>query len=61
MKAVFSLAFVAAVIAAIAGWVINLVGAIKLALAAPAITAFLVVKLIGIFVFPLGSILGLFF
>jgi len=56
-----SLAFLAAVIAAIVGWFINLVSVIKLCLAGAAFTSFLVLKALGIVVAPLGAILGLFF
>lgn len=45
----------------IIGWIINVVGVCKMAAAGAAVTTFFILKCIGIFVFPLGAILGLFF
>ncbi|NCT81935.1 MAG: hypothetical protein GXC94_02215 [Comamonadaceae bacterium] len=59
-KAIAAVAFVTTILAAIAGWFINLFGLIKLALAG-SFTPMFLVKLVGVIVAPLGSILGLFF
>lgn len=59
--ALASLIIVAIWIAFIVGWLINLVEVIKLAIAAVPVTTLFIVKIVGIFVAPLGSILGLFF
>jgi hypothetical protein len=59
-KLIPALVGLAFTIAIIAGWIINLVGTIKLGLAGVFTTMF-VLKVIGIFVAPLGAILGLFF
>lgn len=56
-----SLIIVAIWIAFIVGWIINLVEVIKLAIAAVPVTTLFIVKIVGVFVAPLGSILGLFF
>lgn len=56
-----SIIIVLAWLAGIVGWAINLVSVIKLAIAAAPLTTLFIVKVIGIFVAPLGSLLGLFF
>ncbi len=43
------------------GWIINLVDVIQLAIAESPVTTFFIVKCVGVFFAPLGSIIGLFF
>lgn len=48
-------------IAAIVGWVINLVDVIQLAVANSPVTTLFIVKAAGIILVPVGAICGLFF
>lgn len=48
-------------LALIIGWIINLVEVINMAVASVSVTTMFVIKVVGIFVAPLGSVLGLFF
>jgi hypothetical protein len=61
MKVGIALLWLSFVIAFVYGWVSNIIDVVNLALASAPITALFVVKAIGIFVAPLGAILGLFF
>ncbi len=45
----------------IVGWIMNIVSVISLALADNPITTLFILKIVGIFIVPLGSILGYFF
>jgi len=45
----------------IVGWIMNIVSVISLALADVPITTLFILKIVGIFIVPLGSILGYFF
>jgi hypothetical protein len=59
MKEFFGLGFIALWIAAIVGWIMNIV--VLYGMSFDQITGPLVLRIVGIFVAPLGSILGLFF
>ena len=48
-------------LAVVVGWIINLVSVITLASAGAPVTTLFILKALGIFAFPLGAILGLFF
>jgi hypothetical protein len=48
-------------LAVFVGWAINLVSVITTASAGIPVTTLFIVKVAGIFAFPLGAILGLFF
>lgn len=45
----------------IVGWIMNIVSVISLALSDVPITSLFILKIVGIFIVPLGSILGYFF
>ena len=46
-------------ILAIVGWIINLVSVVVTASASASVSTLFIVKVIGIFLFPLGSVLGI--
>jgi len=56
----FYLGYGVLIIAGLIGWVFNLVGVVHLAMANAPLTTLFVVRIIGIFAFPLGGVLGYF-
>lgn len=46
-------------ILAIVGWIINLVSVVVTASASASVSTLFIVKVVGIFLFPLGSVLGI--
>lgn len=58
MDKAFAVGMIAVWAAAIIGWLINLVEGIKALLSLPDITTLGVVHVVGIFLAPLGSIMG---
>jgi len=56
MKALFGLMIISALLAAVAGWLMN-IAAIVAALAAP-VDGLFIFRCVGIFIAPLGAILG---
>lgn len=59
MKTLFSIGFIAIWIAAIVGWIANIV--VLWGASFDPLTGPVILRIVGIFVAPLGSILGLFF
>lgn len=58
MDKAFAVGMIAVWVAAIIGWLVNLVAGIKALLTLPDITTLGVVHVVGIFLAPLGSIMG---
>lgn len=58
--AVGILAYLALIFGLLAGWVMNLIDVVHLFLANSPLTTLFIGKVIGIFVFPLGGVLGWF-
>lgn len=56
MRAVLGLGLLGAIIAAIAGWVMNIVQLVSMADAG--VTGMFILKIVGVFVAPLGAVLG---
>lgn len=55
------LIYVGLMLTALVGWFVNLIDVINLATANSPLTTLFIVKLVGIFIAPLGIIMGLFF
>ena len=60
-RAVIVFAWFSLILVTVVGWVINLIDVIQLAVAGSEFTTMFFVKVLGIFVFFIGSIIGLFF
>lgn len=62
VKGVAALAWLGLLIACLIGWVLNIVDIVGMATAAEVVTNYtlLIVRIVGIFVFPLGGIMGYF-
>ena len=58
MDKAFAVGMIAVWVAAIIGWLVNLVEGIKALLSLPDITTLGIVHVVGIFLAPLGSIMG---
>ena len=58
MDKAFAVGMITVWVAAIIGWLVNLVAGIKALLTLPDITTLGVVHVVGIFLAPLGSIMG---
>ena len=56
----FAIVYMAVVVAGVAGWIMNLIDVVHLAVANSPVTTMFAVRILGIFAFPLGALLGWF-